>query len=104
VDAVGSAGEGKVGARVYEKSSFQFLVLGSQLLNCIHGATGQSFKFPRSKVFLTQLNEVNAATGSVADGFEQPLTTGRIVAREKCAIGNVVKQQGQSLVFSRQPG
>jgi hypothetical protein len=104
VDAVGSAGEGDVSARVYEKSSFQFLVLGSQLANNIHGATGQNFKFPRSKVFFTQLNVVNAATGSMADGFEQVLTTRRLVAREKCAIGNVVKKQVQSLVVSRQPG
>ena len=31
--AMGSAGQGDVGAGVYQKTSFQFLVLGSQTLD-----------------------------------------------------------------------
>ena len=96
--ALGPAGAGDVGARVYEESSFQFMVLSSQL----DGFAGESFELVRGQVFLAQLDEVHPATKCLRNGFEQPNPARVFISGKLRAIGDVVEQQGQSSVTSRQ--
>ncbi len=64
--AVGSAGEGNVGAGVYQNTSIQFVVLCSQL----DDFTGQDFEVVGGEVFFAQLDVVHAAAGGLRHGCE----------------------------------
>jgi hypothetical protein len=64
--AVGSAGERNVCAGVYQNTSIQFVVLGSELDNF----TGQDFEVVCAQVFLAQLDVVHAAAGGMRHGCE----------------------------------
>ncbi len=64
--AVGSAGEGNVGARIYQNSSVQFVVLCSQL----DDFAGQDFEVVGGEIFLAQLDVVHAAASRLRHGCE----------------------------------
>jgi hypothetical protein len=64
--AVGSAGEGNVGAGVYQNTSIQFAVLGSQL----DDSTRQEFEVVGREVFFAQLDVIHAAAERLRHGCE----------------------------------
>jgi hypothetical protein len=65
--AVGSAGQSNVCAGVYEDVSSQFIVLCSQ---SVYEGVGQGLELASGKVFLAQLDVVDAAASGLHNGFQ----------------------------------
>jgi hypothetical protein len=66
VHPIGSARESNVGAGVYQNTSIQFAVLGSQL----DDFSRQEFEVVGGEVFFAQLDVIHAAAGGMAHGCE----------------------------------
>src|ERR1700730_6758042 len=89
VHAAGAGGDGNVCPRVYEKTSFEFLVVGSQLASNGYGFAGQPFKFVCAEVLLAQLDIVHTQANGESDCFEQSRAARILVAGELGTIADV---------------
>jgi hypothetical protein len=99
VDTVGGGGDGDVGAGVDEKASSQFSVLSSQfrpLADNLCSFSGEGFQFPRSQIFLAELDVVDSGARSFADFRQQSAPPRGLIPREPAAVGDVVQQTAGS--------
>jgi len=101
MNAVGSSGDGDVGARVDEEAGSQFPVLSSQcgfFANDIYSLLGQDFQFLCAQILFAQLDVVNPSAGGFGDFVEKPEAARRFIAGELRAVGDVVKISQRSEV------
>src|SRR5260221_11724690 len=95
MDAVGASCEGDIRARVNQNS--RRAVDGA---NCFYDSPGKLFEFPRRKIFLAQLDVIDAGVGSLLSAMQQLLAALEFGPGKLRAAGDVVKQQES--VASRQ--
>ena len=100
VRPVSAASYGYIGPRVDQQASGGFLVLRSQGMNFMECRKSKPLEFACGKIFLAQLNQVDAATGCLCDLREQGLSAAILIPRKLGAISNVAKQQAYGFVFA----
>jgi hypothetical protein len=69
-------------------------------MNFMECRKSKPLEFACRKVFLAQLNQVDAATGCLCDLREQGLSAAILIPRKLGAISNVAKQQAYGFVFA----
>ena len=88
MDAVGSDGQGDLGAGVYQE--------GSSLLCAFaqgsDGFAGYGFQFARGEIFFAELNVVDTGTGSFGDFLQKAATARGFVSRKRGAVSDVVEK------------
>src|SRR5215472_9543363 len=93
---IGTGSQRQVGARVDQQGSFQFTVLGSELVNDVGGCAGQSFQLPRGKVVFTKLDVIDSGADGLGDFSQQAAAARRFVSGKCGAVGDVVEKAGAS--------
>src|SRR5258708_31889801 len=88
MDAVGASCEGDIRARVNQNS--RRAVDGA---NCFYDSLGKLFEFPRRKIFLAQLDVIDAGVGSLLSAIQQLLAALEFGPGKFRPAGAVVKQQ-----------
>ena len=91
MDAVGSGGEGDVGAGVDEEGGFQFAVLSSQFADDGHRFAGQAFEVAGGEIFFTELDVVDVVGCGFGDFVQEEALAGEFAAGEGPAISDVVE-------------
>src|SRR5258708_36932695 len=101
MDAVGASCEGDIRARVNQNS--RRAVDGA---NCFYDSPGKLFEFARRKIFLAQLDVIDAGVGRLLSAMQQLLAALEFGPGKLGAAGDVGKQQesvaSHQLLFSAQ--
>jgi hypothetical protein len=95
VDAVGSGGEGDVGAGVDEKSRGQLQGAKGQFAGFGYGLdrlAGQRFQFSSGEIFFAELDVVDAGASGFRNFSQQSAMAGEFVSGEGGAVGDVVEK------------
>jgi hypothetical protein len=96
VDTVQARGEPHIGSGVDQKTSSQFPVLSSQLLNDMRGFMGKLLQIACGQVFFAELDVVHSRARSLSDLGKQNAAAGAFIAWKLRAVGDVVEQTAVS--------
>ena len=96
MDSIGTNRQRYVGSRVDQKSSSQFSVLSSQLIENAQGLASQRFELPGGEILFAKLDLVDAGAGGFDNFFQQAPATHGFVPRECIAVGDVVEKAAVS--------
>ena len=96
MDAISPQCKSHIGAGIDQKSSSQFSVLSSQFPQDCDGLASQRLQGARGKVFFTELNVIDAGSGSLTDFLQQVSSARKFVDGEGSSVGDVVKKAALS--------